>query len=56
MSNLITFLINNFLSTAKRFVTIIREGLLGLVKAFKMIMFPPKGITSSEVLQEGLTS
>jgi len=54
MSNLITFLINNFLSTAKRFVTIIRDGLLGLVKAFKMIMFPPKGMTSSEALQEGL--
>lgn len=54
MSNLITFLINNFLSTAKRFVTIIREGLLGLVKAVKMIMFPPKGMTSSEALQEGL--
>ncbi|MFL1585143.1 hypothetical protein NKZ05_11670 [Stutzerimonas stutzeri] len=54
MSNLITFLINNFLSTAKRFVTIIREGLLGLVKALKMIMFPPKGMTSSEALQEGL--
>ncbi len=54
MSNLITFLINNLLSTAKRFVTIIREGLLGLVKAFKMIMFPPKGMTSSEALQEGL--
>lgn len=54
MSNLITFLINNFLSTAKRFVTIIREGLLGLVKAFKMIMFPPKGMTTSEALQEGL--
>jgi len=54
MSNLITFLINNFLSTAKRFVTIIRDGLLGLVKAMKMIMFPPKGMTSDQALQEGL--
>lgn len=54
MSNLITFLINNFLSTAKRFVTIIREGLIGLVKAFKMIIFPPKNMTSSEALQAGL--
>lgn len=54
MSNLITFLINNFLSTAKRFVTIIRDGLLGLVKAMKMIMFPPKGMTSDQSLQEGL--
>lgn len=54
MSNLITFLINNFLSTAKRFVTIIRDGLLGLVKAMKMIMFPPKDMTSDQALQEGL--
>ncbi|WGV19912.1 hypothetical protein QIY50_21780 [Pseudomonas putida] len=54
MSNLITFLINNFLSTAKRFVTVIRDGLLSLVKAIKMIMFPPKGMTSDQALQEGL--
>lgn len=54
MSNLITFLINNFLSTAKRFVSVIRDGLLGLVKAIKMIMFPPKGMTSDQALQEGL--
>ncbi|WP_077046140.1 hypothetical protein [Pseudomonas sp. KK4] len=54
MSNLITFLINNFLSTAKRFVTIIRDGLLGLVKAMKMIMFPPKGMTNDQAIQEGL--
>ena len=42
MSNLLTFLINNFLSTAKRFVTVIREGIIGLFRAFKMIFFPPK--------------
>ncbi|MFW6749252.1 hypothetical protein ACKUG4_01025 [Pseudomonas glycinae] len=54
MSNLITFLINNFLSTAKRFVTVIRDGLLGLVKAFRLIMFPPKGMTADQALQEGL--
>lgn len=54
MSNLLTFLINNFLSTAKRFVTVIREGLLGLFRAFKMIFFPPKNMTSDQALQEGL--
>jgi hypothetical protein len=54
MSNLLTFLINNFVSTAKRFVTVIRDGLLGLVKAFKMIMFPPKGMEADQALQEGL--
>ena len=54
MSNLLTFLINNFLSTAKRFVTVIREGLLGLFRAFKMIFFPPKHMTGDQALQEGL--
>lgn len=54
LSNLVTFLINNFLSTAKRFVTMIRDGFLGLLRAFKMIFFPPKNMTSDEALQEGL--
>lgn len=54
MSNLLTFLINNFISTAKRFVTVIREGLLGLFRAFKMIFFPPKHMTGDQALQEGL--
>ena len=54
MSNLLTFLLNNFLSTAKRFVTVIREGLLGLFRAFKMIFFPPKGMTDDQALQAGL--
>ena len=54
MSNLLTFLINSFLSTAKRFVTVIREGLLGLFRAFKMIFFTPKHMTSDQALQEGL--
>ncbi|MEX7635076.1 hypothetical protein [Serratia marcescens] len=54
MSNLLTFLLNNFLSTAKRFVTMIREGLLGLFRAFKMIFFPPEHMTAQQALQEGL--
>lgn len=54
MSNLITFLINQFISTAKRFVAVIREGLLSLFKAFKMIMFPPKNMTREQAFQEGL--
>lgn len=54
MSNLLTFVLNNFFSTAKRFVTVIREGLLGLFGAFKMIFFPPAGMTGDQALQEGL--
>lgn len=54
MSNLLTFLLNNFLSTAKRFVTAIREGLRDLIRAFRMIFFPPKDMTGDEALQAGL--
>lgn len=54
MSNLMTFILNSFLSTAKRFVTAIREGLIGLFRAFKMILFPPEHLTADEALQEGL--
>lgn len=54
MSNLITFLLNNFLSTAKRFVTAIREGLRDLIRAFRMIFFPSKDMTGDEALQAGL--
>ncbi|SEK12572.1 hypothetical protein [Achromobacter sp. NFACC18-2] len=54
MSNLLTFMINGFLSTAKRFVTVVREGLIGLYKAFKLIMFPPKGMSADDALKEGL--
>lgn len=54
MSNLLTFLLNNFLSTAKRFVTVIREGLLGLFRALKIIFFPPERLTADQALQEGL--
>ena len=54
MSNLLTFVLNSFLSTAKRFVTAIREGLTGLYRAFKMILFPPEHLSDDEALQEGL--
>lgn len=55
VSNLVTFLLNNFVSTAKRFVTAIRESLLGMVKAIKMILFPPKEMAPDAALQKGMT-
>ncbi|MEK6789816.1 MAG: hypothetical protein AABY68_12785 [Pseudomonadota bacterium] len=54
MSNLLTFLINNVVSTSKKFVRMIREGLLGLFKALKMLFFPPANMTRMEALQAGL--
>lgn len=54
MSNLLTFLINNFVTTAKRYVRMFREGLLGLIRAFKMMLFPQKGMSSEQAMREGL--
>lgn len=54
VSNLLTFLLNNLVSTAKRFVTAIREGVLGLVRAFRMILRPPATMTAEQGLREGL--
>lgn len=54
VSNLITFLINNFLSTAKKFVTIIREGLLGIYNSLKMVFFPPKEMSKEEVWRSAI--
>lgn len=54
MSNLTTFLINNFVSTAKRFVTIIRDQFLSLYKALKIMIFPPEHLTRQQAMQEGI--
>lgn len=54
MSNLTTFLINNFVSTAKRFVTIIRDQFLSLYKALKIMIFPPEHLTRQQAIQEGI--
>lgn len=53
-SNLITFLINTFITTAKNVVKIIREGLLSLFKAIKMILFPKKDTNKQENLKAAL--
>lgn len=54
MSNLLTFLINNLISTTRNFVRMIREGMLGLYKALKLLFFPPSDMTYREALQAGL--
>ncbi|BBE31766.1 hypothetical protein OSSY52_19070 [Tepiditoga spiralis] len=51
-SNLITYIINTFLSTGKRFVRIIREGFFSLLKAIKILIMPPKGFTFKQAAHE----
>jgi hypothetical protein len=52
ISNLVTFVINCFVTTFKRVVGIIREGALSLLRAFKLLLFPPEGMTRQEAAHE----
>ena len=52
LSSLITLLINSFITTAERVVTIIREATLAVVKSIKLIVSPPEGATGGEIAAE----
>ncbi|MCD5380521.1 lactate permease [Candidatus Gracilibacteria bacterium] len=54
ISNLITTLINMFVTTGKRFVRMIREGVFSLLKALKIMLFPPENMTFREVTHEAM--
>lgn len=51
-SNLITVIINSFLTTSKRAVKMIREGFYSLLKALKILMSPPQNISRVEAAHE----
>ena len=52
ISNLVTTAINMFITTGKRVVRIIREGIYSLFKAVKMLIFPPENMTYEEAMHE----
>ena len=52
LSNLVTVVINMFIRTGTRIVRIIREGFFSLMKAMKMICFPPEGMTIAQAAHE----
>lgn len=52
LSNLTTTVINAFVTTGKRVVRIIREGLFSLFRAIKILLFPPEGLTFHEAMHE----
>jgi hypothetical protein len=51
-SNLITIIINTFLTTSKRAVRMIREGFYSLLKALKILMSPPQNMSREEAAHE----
>lgn len=52
ISNLVTTVINIFITTGKRVVRIIREGIFSLFKAIKLLIFPPENMSYEEALHE----
>ncbi len=43
-----------FVTTGKRFVRMIREGVFSLLKALKLMLFPPENMTFREVSHEAM--
>jgi regulator of extracellular matrix RemA (YlzA/DUF370 family) len=52
LSNIVTVLINIFTTTGKRLVRIIREGFFSLLKAIKLLFFPPENMSIKEAAHE----
>ena len=52
ISNIVTVIINIFVTTAKNIVRIIREGFLSIIKAVKMLMNPPQDMTTRQLYHE----
>ena len=52
ISNFFIFLINNLITTAKKFVTVIREGMQGLWQAIKLMCNPPKDMPAMEIARQ----
>lgn len=51
-SNLLTFLINNFVTTAAKVVTMIREGMSSLWRAVKLLLNPPEHMSAVDLARE----
>ena len=49
LSNLVTYAINMFVTTAAKWGRIVREGFMTLYRALKTLAFPPEGLSLAEV-------
>jgi hypothetical protein len=54
VSNAVTVMVNLFVTTGKRAVRMIREGIFSLLKALKTFLFPPKDMTFAQAAHEAL--
>ncbi|CAN7766147.1 hypothetical protein LJR153_007265 [Paenibacillus sp. LjRoot153] len=54
LSELLVFIINQFITTMKRLVRIIKEGFMSLVQMIRFVLNPPEGMLREEVYQQCL--
>ncbi|EGR0621665.1 lactate permease [Vibrio parahaemolyticus] len=54
ISNFVTVIINAFVTTGKRAVRMIREGIFSLLKAVKTLLFPQEGLSYREAAHEAM--
>lgn len=54
LSNLVTILLNTLKTTGKRAIRMFREGFMSLLRALKVLAFPPGGMTLREGAHEAL--
>lgn len=52
ISNLATTMINIFMTTSKRLIRVIREGIFSFFRAIKLILFPPDNLSKEEAWHE----
>lgn len=52
LSNVVTVVVNKFVATGKRIVRIIREGFFSLLRALKLIVSPPEGMSARQACHE----
>lgn len=53
-TSILTTIINCFKTTSKRFIKIMREGILSIVRAIRILIFPPKDMPKQQVLREAI--
>lgn len=52
ISNLVTTVINMFITTGKRIIRIIREWIFSLFRAVKLLLFPPENMSFEDAMRE----
>jgi len=54
LSNIVTTIVNALVTTGARAVRMIREGTLSLLRALRMMLCPPEGLTPCQAAHEGM--